>query len=370
MNSVWRHVQRVGASRRWLYLVAVAVPLALTIIGSRVGFAAFVFEHLIVVLVVVLAIAGGRGPAIVTAVVAGIGDNLLLREPIGRPAITGARDVVDLGLFLGVAIVVGWLVDRLRRARADALKAADSERLAREDLDRLVATVTHDLATPLNAIRGTIQFARKHETLSEVDLARLLARVETAAARASSLLRTLADSKSIEHATFALEFHSIDFRTVVEPIAKMLDRTSDRHPIALAIDTTPLILDGDAERLGRVVENLISNAIKYSPHGGVVEVSAYHEDGWVTLSVRDQGIGLPPDHSRLFELGYRAPEAAKVAPGLGLGLYTAAEVVKRHGGTIEAARAESGGTVFTVRLPCLIREAEHEHTSFAQQTVH
>ncbi|MBI3047777.1 MAG: DUF4118 domain-containing protein [Acidobacteria bacterium] len=169
-------------SQALTYAIAAALPLSFTVVGARLALPAFVFEHVMVVLVVGLAVVGGRGPAIAAAIAGGIGDNVLLREPIGRPAITGVRDLVDLGLFLLVAIVVGWLVDGLRIARARALEAAARERLARQELDRLVATVTHDLATPLNAIQGTIQFARKHSAISEVDLARLLARVETAAA--------------------------------------------------------------------------------------------------------------------------------------------------------------------------------------------
>lgn len=137
------------------------------------------------------------------------------------------------------------------------------------------------------------------------------------------------------------------------------------------MDTTPLVIDGDAERLGRVVENLISNAIKYSPHGGVVEVSAYREGSWIALTVRDHGIGLPRNRSHLFELGYRAPEASQVAPGLGLGLYTAAEVIRRHGGVIEASPAESGGTVFRVRLPQAIGAPQQQRESFlSQATIH
>ena len=197
---------------------------------------AFIFEHLMIVLVVGLAVAAGRDPAIIAAIAGGVGDNILLREPIGRPAITGVRDAVDLGLFLGVAIVVGWLVDRLRTAKDKAVSAAHGERLAREELDRLISTVTHDLATPLSAIQGTIQFARKHAALSEVDIVRLLVRVETAAARATSLVKALADAKSIEEHSFALRLRCLDFRGVVDPIVRMLDRLSERHPIAVAID--------------------------------------------------------------------------------------------------------------------------------------
>lgn len=335
-----------------IYAVGVALPVGVTLAGPRLNLPAFVFEHLMVVMVVALAIAGGMGPAVAGAVAGAIGDNILLREPIGRPAITGVRDAVDLGLFLGVAVVVGWLVDRLRQAKARAVDAAERERLARCELDRVVATVTHDLATPLTAIQGTIQFARRHAALSEVDVARLLVRVETAAARATSLVRALADAKSIERNSLSLEMRWIDLRSVVEPIVRMLDRFSDRHPIAFAAEAAPLRIDGDPDRLGRVVENLITNAIKYSPGGGAIEVCLGRENTAAVLTVRDHGIGVSGEaRGRLFELGYRAPEATGVAPGLGLGLYTTAEVVRRHGGSIAVAPAEGGGTRFTVRLP-------------------
>lgn len=334
------------------YLIGVALPLGVMLAGIQMAMPAFVFEHLMIVVIVGLAVAGGVGPAITAAIAGSIGDNILLREPIGRPAIDGIRDAVDLGLFLLVAIVVGWLVDRLRMAKARALVAAERERSAREELDRVVAAVAHDLATPLAAIQGTLQFARRHAALSEVDMARLFGRVETAAARATSLVMALADAKSIERESLSLEMRPVDLRSVVEPIVRMLDRLSDRHPIAVACTGHPLRIDGDVDRLGRVVENLITNAIKYSPSGGAIEVCLYADYGRAVLTVRDHGIGVPADAvDRLFELGYRARGAAGVAPGLGLGLYTAAEVIRRHGGTIAAAPAEGGGSVFTVRLP-------------------
>jgi signal transduction histidine kinase len=350
MTFIKAQVLNALHSRAVIYAIFTVLPIVIMIVGEQIALPAFVFEHLMVILVVAAAVAGGRGPAVASAVSGGVGDNLLLPEPIG--AITGVRDAVDLGLFLLVAIVVGWLVNGLRTARATAVVAARREQEAREELDRLVATVTHDLATPLTAIRGTIQFARKHEALSEVDTVRLLGRIETAAVRATSLVRALADTKSIARQSLSLELRRIDVRAVVEPIAKMLDRTSDRHPIGLAMEPAPLVVDGDAERLGRVVENLITNAIKYSPGGGAIEVQLREDEGDVVLTIRDYGIGISAEaRDRLFEMGYRAPQAASVAPGLGLGLYTAAEIVRRHGGSIGVTAPEDGGTMFTVRLP-------------------
>jgi signal transduction histidine kinase len=338
--------------RRVLFAIVVALSLATTLLAAEMNLPAFVFEHLMVIAVAATAVIGGVGPAITVAAIGGAGDNILLREPIGQPAITGFRDAIDLALYLGVALTVGRLADGLRAARAKALDLARREREAREALDRLIATVSHDLGTPLTAIQGTIQFARKHPALAEVDFGRLLSRIETAATRAASLVRTLADSKSIEEQTLSLDLRSVDLRGIVEPIARMLGVASDRHPITVASPAGPVMVTADRERLGRVVENLIANAIKYSPAGGAVEVQVRHEDGKALLSVRDHGIGVSAqERPRLFELGYRTPDAERVAPGLGLGLYTTAEIVRRHGGTIDVTSPFGGGTMFTVRLP-------------------
>jgi signal transduction histidine kinase len=334
------------------YFLATALPLTTILLAVQLAVPAFIFEHLMVLLVVGLAILAGRGPAILSAIVASLGDNVLLREPVGRPAIDGVRDVVDFALFVIVAATVGWLVNRLRTAREDALIAAERERMAREQRDQLVATVTHDLFTPLAAIQGTIQFVQRHAALSSLDMPRLLVRIETAAGRATSLVRTLRDVRSLEDDTLTLNIQRSDLRSIIEPTVRMLDRMSDRHPIALVMPESPLILDCDVERLGRVIENLIVNAIKYSPEGGPVEVSLTEEGVLGVIRVADRGIGIrEADRGRLFELGYRTEKAAAVASGLGLGLYIASAIVQRHGGTLDAAARDAGGSVFTIRLP-------------------
>lgn len=352
MPSTFERRPRARPSRIAVYVSAAISSIAVAALIGKLSLPAFVFEHLIVLLVVGSAILAGRGPAFVVAVSASLGDNLVLREPIGRPVITGVQDVVDLALLLMVAIVISWLVDSLRIARARAVDAAERERRARAERDRFVATMTHDLATPLNIILGTIRFVCGRVAISGVDVMPELRRIETAAMRATSLFRTLADSLSIEQGALRLVIRPIDFRAVVESVARMFDGTSVRHPIVLAMEPGPLVVSGDAERLRRLVENLVTNAIKYSPRGGPVEISVGSEGESAVLCVRDHGIGIPPDAAhRLFQIGYRTPEAAMVAPGLGLGLHIAAAVVSQHGGSITATSAHGGGTLFTVRLP-------------------
>jgi signal transduction histidine kinase len=321
------------------YAAAVVVPTTLTFISAWLSLPPFIFEHLMVLLVVAVALPWGLTPAVVAALVSVTADNVLLREPIGRPTITGYRDLIDLALYATVAVVVSSLVTRAHTARLAAQDAALLERRAREERDRLVATVMHDLATPLAVLGGSVRFARARPS-SQVDWARLLSRLDTATTRATSLLRLLSDARALdEDRDLGLEIGSHDLRTVVAPIAEMMDRFSERHPVVFSAPEHPVVVTADAERLQQVIENLINNAIKYSPEGGAVEISVTTERDQAILRVRDYGIGISEE------------AIPHIFDRLGLGLNIAAQVVARHHGAISATAAAGAGTVFTIRLP-------------------
>jgi signal transduction histidine kinase len=368
MYAVWRTLSvrsQVGG-----YVAAIAIPVGITYAVARLGWPPFIFEHLIVLLVVVIAIPWGLGPAIIAAFVSVASDNVLLHEPVGRPTITGFRDVLDLLLFAVVAVVISELVRRAHAARLVAEQAAERERRAREDRDRLIATVTHDLATPLSVLSGTVQFVKRHGTASDVDLSRLLGRIETASARATALVRTLADAQALESQHFGLRLDTHDLRVLVWPIVEMMDRFSERHPIVLVTPDDPVNVVVDGDRIQRVLENLISNAIKYSPDGGSVELSISTHGDHAVVRVRDYGIGISPEAlPRIFDMAYRSREATACAPGLGLGLSIAAQVISRHGGTIKAAAHEGPGTTFTVRLPLASVLRQEDHAAAGAQPV-
>jgi signal transduction histidine kinase len=327
------------------YGIAFALPLAIMVGGALVGLPEFVFEDLTILIVVACTLRLGLGPGVTAAVVAAFGDDILLREPIGSPAITGLRDIVDVTFFLIVAGIVAWLVARVDRERRRAQAAVDER-------DRLIATITHDLGTPLAAIRGTVQFVRRFGTSTDVDLNRLLARLDTASARATSLIRMLTDARAIESGGLKLQTALTDVRECLSSVVQMLERVSDHHEIAAAMPDHPVFVEADVDRLQRVFENLVSNAIKYSPEGGPVEISLSTDDRGAVVEVRDYGMGISQEAlPHLFERAYRAPEAAGSTAGMGLGLAISAEIVKRHGGTIRASSAEPKGARVTVTLP-------------------
>jgi signal transduction histidine kinase len=219
-------------------------------------------------------------------------------------------------------------------------------------------------------LSGTVQFVRRHTTVSEADLSRLLRRIETASARATSLVQTLADAQALESQDFALRTATHDVRVLVRPIVEMMDRFSERHPVVLDTPEYPVHVNADRDRFQRVLENLINNAIKYSPDGGAVELSISSDAEHAVVRVRDHGIGISQEAlPRIFEASYRAQQAVTCAPGLGLGLSIAAQVIARHGGTIEAAPAEGRGTTITVRLPLAPVQRQEEPTAAAGQPV-
>ncbi len=344
------------------YIAALAIPIATMLIGTRAGMPAFLFEHLIILFVVGIAVLWGMGPAVLAAFAAALGDNIILRDPAGRPTITGVRDVLDLVMFVAVAVTVGWLVAKARRDRARAELSAARERHARADRDRLIAMVSHDLATPLAVIRSTIEFARHAGPGAAVEMDRMWVRLDTAATRATSLIRTLADARTLDSGDLTMDLRPADVRSLIAPVVQMMDRMSERHPVLVALPNEPAMVECDSQRMQRVFENLVSNAIKYSPDGGSIEVEVTKNETDVVVKVQDYGMGISADAlPHVFERGYRAREAVATAPGLGLGLNIASEIVKRHGGSIEVRGGQPRGSIVTVRLPLVQQSRNAPH---------
>ncbi len=120
----------------------------------------------------------------------------------------------------------------------------------------------------------------------------------------------------------------------------------------MSVPEQPVVLRCDPTRLTQVITNLVSNAIKYSPEGGTVQVSLELTAEAVVLSVSDEGLGIPPgDRERIFEPFQRSKRPDVNIPGIGLGLSVSRRIVRAHGGDIEVAAREERGSIFRVRLP-------------------
>jgi signal transduction histidine kinase len=266
------------------------------------------------------------------------------------------------------------LVRELERAGAERKRLYDSERLALaeaeaaqrllveqndrlRELDRLkgefVALVSHELRTPLTSITGYLELVLDDPQLSE-DHRRFLDVVDRNAGRLLRLVSDLLLVAQIESGRLALELADVDLAAVAAESVEALRPAADAGEVDLRLDLGPVpTVRGDRARLGQLLDNLVSNGVKFTEPGGHVVVALGRSGEDVVLAVSDDGIGISADDQRrLFDRFFRASGVQERAiDGTGLGLTIAKAIVAAHGGAIEVASEEGAGTTFRARLP-------------------
>lgn len=227
-----------------------------------------------------------------------------------------------------------------------------SERKAAEQIRRdVVRMLSHDIKNPLAVIRGSVDIARE-ELQTGGDVLSLLDAVERAADKAMGLALNFLEADKIETGQLRLRRDLISLNGVVEETLRHQTVHARGKKMTLRPDleeNLPLI-SVDGPLIGRVVANLVSNALKVSPEGGVVVVATRSTERTVTLSVRDRGPGI--DMEALPKLFQRYSSAGQPrSDSTGLGLFVVRTVVEAHGGAVAVERNPEGGTSFTVTLP-------------------
>jgi signal transduction histidine kinase len=254
--------------------------------------------------------------------------------------------------------------DRLRReervARAEAQSVQrqlvlQNERLREADRlkDEFVALISHDLRTPLTSIMGYLELVLDDDNLSEEQRGFL----NVADRNADRLLRLVNDLLFVARFEAGqLELHPVDLDLAA--IVRQSVEESGPRAAAGGVELTceasaASPVQADKGRMFQLVENLVSNAIKFTPHGGDVHVSVTPVNGVVRLEVSDSGVGIAPDEQdRLFERFFRASTASEhQIPGTGLGLYITRAIVEAHGGTIAVRSSPGEGSSFCIDLP-------------------
>lgn len=230
----------------------------------------------------------------------------------------------------------------------DVTALIDSER-ARE---RLAAVVSHELRNPLTAIIGHAELALDDETLPAKTREQFEV-IDNAGQRMQALISEILRGSQAESRRHS-ETAPADLRRVLDASFESFRPAADGRRVALVLDAPDAVpLVGDAFRLRQAVDNLVSNAIKYTPGGGTVRVAASQRDGQVALDVEDTGIGIAaPDIQRVFDPYFRTQAARQsTAPGTGLGMGIVRDIVEQHGGTLEIESEQGTGTTVRVRLP-------------------
>lgn len=279
------------------------------------------------------------------------------------PVRVGAGAVVGLGVV--VVDITGRrraeqervaLLSSAQAARATAQEAQARAEAALQIRETFLSVVAHELKTPLTSLLGQAQLLERR--LAQAGLLtepneRSLHVVVGQARRLSHLIGDLLDGAHLETGQLALDLRPLDLGKLVAQVIDEAQPMTLGHTLVSTIEPDGLIVQGDVVRLEQVVQNLIGNAVKYSPRGTTIRVRASRDEGFARLSVADEGIGIPSEElPRLFERFYRVerPETRSVS-GVGVGLFVVRELVRLHGGTVEVQSTVGAGSTFTVSLP-------------------
>jgi PAS domain S-box-containing protein len=256
----------------------------------------------------------------------------------------------------GAPFTRGFLVDVTARREAELELERQNAQL--RELDRLkdefVSLVSHEFRTPLTSIRGYLELLLEDEASLAQEHVAFLATIDRNAKRLQRIVGDLLLCAQAEAGQLVLERAPVELGEIVAESVEAARPAAAAKEISLVVaDGTVPLLPGDRARLAQVVDNFVSNAVKFTGSGGTVTVTTRAAAGHAELEVSDTGMGIAADElPRLFERFFRSEQAAaKAIPGTGLGLAIARAIVESHGGRVEVSSEELVGTTFLISLP-------------------
>lgn len=261
----------------------------------------------------------------------------------------------DEGRWHAVRVTASPLLDEQARPDGAVVIHHDltAEMAAMAQQDDFVASVSHDLRTPLTSILGYAELLAEAPDLTDQQR-RHVGIIERNAQRLLRLIGDLLTAGQINRGALTLEIQQVDLEEIVSEAVEAEAPRARRQRVAVSCRFDgPVLVHGDPARLRQVVDNILSNAIKYSKEGGQVTLQTERTGGQVVLAVRDDGIGIAPeDQEQLFSRFYRARAVrGQAAQGTGLGLHIAQQIVQAHGGSIRLRSELGRGTEVMITLP-------------------
>ncbi|HWP56762.1 MAG TPA: HAMP domain-containing sensor histidine kinase [Candidatus Acidoferrales bacterium] len=332
-----------------LWLVADTALIAASIyIGNSAQWDLFLLFFLVLFL-------AGIGESLLRIVLASVIVNLVY---VGFTLLQG-KELQQLGFdifiripfLFGVAILYGHLAESAKREKMRAEMLEERERLKMD----LVSALAHDIKNPLGVIMGYAEtvaawLARREEGKENLEP---LQRIQENAQRIVKLVSGFLDASGLEAGKSGLVQHPVDLNTLIREVGTQHMAELRKKDLDLVVDldeSVPEIM-GNEGQLDRVLWNLIGNAIKFTPRGGTVTISSRRDTHYVSVSVKDTGIGMRKEEIPLLFSQYRRLKGAQKIEGTGLGLFIVKTIVEAHKGTVHVESEEGAGSTFTIRLP-------------------
>ena len=216
--------------------------------------------------------------------------------------------------------------------------------------------VAHDLRTPMTRLRVTAESALA--TSDPIRYREALSDCLEESERVLSMLTTLMDISEAETGTMKLNLSQVPLSALASEVRELYEDSAEAAGLTLSVHVPDdIVVRADRDRLRQAVANLVDNAIKYTPAGGRIDVSAASRDGYLEIRIADTGVGIPEhDLPRIFDRLYRGDQS-RTTRGLGLGLSLVRAFVEAHGGTVTVSSSPGAGATFTIRLPQIAEAA-------------
>jgi two-component system sensor histidine kinase KdpD len=354
---------RDGPRGRWLavQLIGVLVTLVIVAVVTALLAAAFMWlpiDHVTIaylIPVIVASLRWGAIPALVAAICGIASVAYFFYAPFYDFRVHSPSQVADIVLFIVVATITGRMAAKVRQAKirgqAEALR------------DALIGSVSHELHTPIAAIIGSASILAQSPAIKANEhLSSLVGVVHKEGERLNSDIQNLLDSTRINSENIGARQSWIDPEDIISGALDRKQPLLQDRPVTLAVaDDLPLVY-ADPALMERALGHVIENAVKYSPAGSPIMISAEQGGGDITIEVSDEGEGLAfGEAERIFERFYRSPRVASTTAGSGLGLWIARALIEDGGGRIRAYGRPTGrGTTFRIDLPIRAQPASDE----------
>jgi signal transduction histidine kinase len=347
-----------------LTLPLIALTMLIPLLFVQMGVHNALLGAPVFLVTVLIAWMWGTGPAILAIVLGGLLLNDLFLPPLGSFTFEWRESLPLVPLLLAELVVVLITAQR-ESARQQAMVAqqdlqarASELEQANQTKDQFLSMASHELKTPITVIRGQVQYslrrlARQKDLPPEAAaLKETLEQVDQQTHQLQGLVNDFLDLSILRAERMPLRPGRCDLSSICRKVLQEQQALSGRS-IDLQAPSTPVILDADCERIGQVVINLVTNALKYSPEASTVWVAISQSDTAATLQVHNDGQPIPAQHQEhIFKPYYRTPNAqTSSTKGWGLGLAISKEIVKRHQGHIWVESSNEKGTTFFVQLP-------------------
>jgi PAS domain S-box-containing protein len=271
--------------------------------------------------------------------------------PPGERTLSIQRGDKEVWLSLSEAVMLD--ASGAIAGRVFAFRDVSSERVVEQMKSDFVATVSHELRTPLTSIYGFAETLMRGDVeFSDVERTTFLGYIASESGRLINIVDDLLSVARLETGTLRLNIEEIDIGSVVGEVVVRMQEHAERWEFELDVPSAGVVVEADREKLSQVLLNLVDNAVKFSPEGGRISISARRRPESAEVRVSDQGVGIPrADQQRIFSKFFRAESTGVGVHGTGLGLFLARGLLVAMGGRIWVESKEGQGSTFVFELP-------------------